>query len=196
MGRKLAAIMLILCFGAAAGVFFTRERKVLRDSIDTKAHDHRVIIQGFTTLNYEDGALVSKLSAKKGRYIEPNMMDLEGDVKGERYSDTSKETMRSDQATVYLRTTSLSNLMSQEAELDRAELTGFVQVGFKDHILSTDYAEYIQRENVIRSSKPVQVNGPLRYFESESGFAYSLTTEMLEMTGRVKGVTTVEESPK
>lgn len=174
----------------------TREKKALREAIAKKVNDHRVIIQGFTTLNYEDGTLVAKISAKKAHYIEPNIMDLEGDVQAEKYSEATKETMRSNQATVYLRTTSLSNLMSQEAELDRAELTGFVQVGFKDHILTTDYAEYIQRENVVRSSKPVQVNGPRRYFEGEGGFIYSLTTEMLEIKGRVKGVTTVDESPK
>lgn len=200
MGRKLASIFLAIVFGVSVWVFFSRERKVLRETISSKDHEHRVKIEDFTINIYEDGQLTEKMSAKLGVFVEPNIIELSGDVHGEKVADAKaqlaqsvqKETIRADQATVYLRATSLSMLLNQAAELDRSELTGFVQVGFKEHILTTEYAEYIQSQRLIQSPKRVKVDGPNRSFEGEEGFVYSFEQEQLEIKGKVRGVTSIE----
>jgi LPS export ABC transporter protein LptC len=200
LGRKIASILLLIAFCVSAWTLFTREPKVLRETINSAQNEYRVKLEDFTVTNYEDGQVTEKMSAKLGVFVEPNIIELSGDVLGERTPEekqqvsdiTKKEMIRSDHATIYLRATSLNMLLSQTAELDRSELTGHVQVGFKDHTLTTDYAEYLQDQKVIQSPKKVKVLGPNRSFEGEEGFVYSLDQEILEIKGIVKGVTTLE----
>ncbi len=87
----------------------------------------------------------------------------------------------------------MTNMMRQKTELDRAELTGFVEVGVKDHILTTDYAEYLHQEQLVRSLRPVRVEGLNRVFSGEEGFTYTLANEVLEMSGFIKGVFSLED---
>jgi hypothetical protein len=94
---------------------------------------------------------------------------------------------------VYLRSTSLASLAQQQADFDRIEVTGFVEVGLKDHLLSTDYAEYLNRDRIVRSVRPVRVEGPGRVFSGDDGFVYSFETETLEMPGRIKGTVHLDE---
>ena len=83
---------------------------------------------------------------------------------------------------------------TQANELERAELTGFVEVKIKDHLLTTDYAEYINEDKIVRSSHPVRVEGPGRVFVGDSGFVYNLATQILNMAGKVKGEARVDKS--
>lgn len=200
MGRKLASLFLFTAFLVSAWTFFSREQRVLRETINSAQNEYRIKLEDFAITNYEDGEITEKISAKLGFFVEPNLVELNGDVQGERVSElksknggsSRKEVIRSDHASVYLRATSLNMLLSQSAEVDRAELTGFVQVAFNDHLLTTDYAEYLQNQKVIQSPRKVKVLGPNRSFEGDEGFVYSLEQEILEIKGMVRGVTTLE----
>lgn len=195
MGRKVASLILICCFITALVVFFSRETKNLREAMTkTTPQESRVILEEFSMLRYEDGALEGKISARMGHFVEPNIIELEGDVQAERVNENSKESMRADAASVYLKATGLSTILNQETELDRAEFTGLVQVGIRDHILTTDYAEFLSKGRIVRSPRPVRVDGPSRYFAGDDGFTYDLTSQILEMKGQVRGVTTVNEN--
>ena len=201
MGRKVAGVFLLIAFVVSIGTFLGRDRKILRETISSNLHEYRIKIEDFTVNNYEDGQLVEGMSAKLGVFVEPNIVEMSGDVRGEKNSEgkssldqsVEKETIRADQATIYLNATSLSMLLNQNAEMDRSELTGFVQVGFKDHVLTTDYVEHIREQKIIRSPKFVKVEGPHRSFEGEEGFEYSLEKEILEIRGKVRGVATFEK---
>jgi len=65
----------------------------------------------------------------------------------------------------------------------------------KDHVLTTDYAEYIAANRQVRSARPVRVEGQGRVFQGEEGFTYSLDGETLEMQGPVKGMVRLDDEP-
>ncbi len=187
MGKKLVILTFILCFGLALSVYLTREKKSLRENLSKKGQrEPRLVFEDFTFYRYTGEALTGRLSARLGHFYEPNVVELDGEIKGERLTADGHETVSAESATTYFKATTLSKMMA-ETELDRSELTGFVEVGVKDHALSTDYAEYLATENIVRSLRPVRVQGPSRVFTGDEGFTYGLNDETLQMYGTVRG---------
>ena len=193
MGKKITITAFLLCLALAVGVYLTREQKVLRQSLqDDGDRDPRIVLEDFVVYRYAGDALKARIMARLGHFYEPNVVELDGEIRAERLTDDGHETLGAESATAYFNATSLSRMMS-DAQLDRAELAGFVEVGIKDHLLTTDYAEYINATKMVRSVRPVRVEGLRRVFTGEDGFTYDLATQMLEMFGTVKGVMTVDE---
>lgn len=188
MGKKIVIAAFLLSTLLALIVFLTHERKSLRDNLGKKdTREPRLVLEDFTLYRYKGDALKSRLSARLGHFYEPNVLELDGEIRGERLLENNdRETVSAESATGYFKAASLSKMMS-DTDLDRAELTGFVEVGVKDHLLSTDYAEYLAADNLVRSLRPVQVAGPSRIFAGDEGFTYNLITQALEMFGQVKG---------
>ena len=195
MGKKVLTLCLFACFGLAFYLYFARETKSLRENIAKSSNQEpRVVMEDFTIHRYQGGRLTGVLSAKLGNFYEPNLIELEGEVRGLRIGDQGqRESVGAESAMVYLKATSLASLLRQQTEVDRVELTGFVEVGLKDHLLTTDYAEYLNHERVVRSLRPVRVEGLGRIFMGEEGFTYSLVSETLEMQGQIKGTVQVDE---
>ena len=200
MGKKLVIIGFVVSMVIAVYVFATRDNTSLKRTLDkASAKEPRAVLEDFTVYRYEGNVLKSKLTARLGHFYEPNVVELDGEIRGERLTpEGDRETVGAESATGYFRATSLSKMMDQNhpTELDRAELTGFVEVGVKDHLLTTDYAEYINSEKLVRSLRPVRVEGPGRVFTGEDGFTYNLLTQVLEMQGQVKGDVTVDQASK
>ena len=200
MGKKLVIIGFAISMFLAVYVFATRDTTSLKRNLDkASAKEPRAVLEDFTIFRYEDNILKSKLTARLGHFYEPNVVELDGEIRGERLTpEGDRETVGAESATAYFRATSLSKMMDQNqpTELDRAELTGFVEVGVKDHLLTTDYAEYINSEKLVRSLRPVRVEGPGRVFTGEDGFTYNLLTQVLDMQGQVKGDITVDHDKK
>lgn len=193
MGRKITMGAFLLCLGLAIWVYVTREQKALRQSIkDQGDRDPRIVMEDFIVYRYTGDALRARIRARLGHFYEPNVVELDGEIRGEQVTSDGHETLGAESATAYFNATSLSKMMS-DAQLDRAELAGFVEVGTKDHLLTTDYAEYINTTKMVRSVRPVRVEGPNRVFNGDDGFAYSVDDDTLEMFGTVKGVMTLEE---
>ena len=196
MGKKLVIIAFLTCIGFASYAFFTRDTQRLSDSINTKgsAKEPRAVLEDFVLYRYEHDVLKSRLSARLGHFYEPNVVELDGEIHGDRLTDTGeKESLGAESATAYFKAATLSKMLDQSTELDRAELTGFVEVGVKEHILTTDYAEYLNSEKLVRSGRPVRVEGPGRVFMGDAGFTYSLEDEVLKMQGPIKGMVTLEK---
>lgn len=187
MGKKLVISIFILCIGLALFVYASHEKKSLRENLSKKGQrEPRLVFEDFILYRYRLDALTSRLSARIGHFYEPNIIELDGEIRGERLTNDGRETVSSESATAYFKAPTLSKMMA-ETDLDRAELTGFVEVGVKEHSLSTDYAEYIAADDLVRSPKPVRVQGPNRAFTGEEGFTYGLGDETLKMFGIVKG---------
>lgn len=194
MGKKLIMIGFLASLGLALYVFLSRETKSLRENIGQgSAKEPRVVMEDFVVYRYSGDVLTGKLTARLGHFYEPNIVELDGEIRGERQTNDGVETIGAESATGYFKATNLTTMLHQKTELDRAELTGFVEVGVKDHLLTTDYAEYINAEKLVRSLRPVRVEGPNRVFSGEDGFTYRLKTQALEMQGTVKGVVTLDE---
>ena len=191
LGKKLTILGFIVSMGIAIYVFMTRDTTSLRKNLDkASAKEPRAVLEDFTVYRYEGNVLKSKLTARLGHFYEPNVVELDGEIRGERLTNEGdKETVGAESATAYFKATSLTKMLDQNqpTELDRAELTGFVEVGVKEHLLTTDYAEYINSEKLVRSLRPVRVEGPGRVFTGEDGFTYDLLTQVLDMQGQVKG---------
>ncbi len=194
MGKKLVIAGFLICLALAFYVFLTREIKSRRDDGATEVTKQpRVVLEDFSIYRYEGEALVAKLNSRLGHFYEPNIAELDGDVRGERINSAGeRETLEAESATAYMKTNSLMKLVDQKTELDRAELNGFVEVGLREHLLSTDYAEFINSDKLVQSQRLVRVEGPGRVFIGDEGFKYGLETQALEMQGPVKGVVAVD----
>jgi LPS export ABC transporter protein LptC len=196
MGKKLVIVGFLICCALAAYVFASREKKSLRDNLKkSDEREPRVVMEDFVMYRYAGDRLVGKLAARLGHFYEPNLIELDGEIRGERLTPEGIETAGAESATAYFKATSLTAMMREKTELDRAEFTGFVEVGVKEHLLTTDYAEYLNDQRLIRSLRPVRVEGPGRIFSGDEGFTYSLVSQVLEMQGSVKGVVTLNEKP-
>lgn len=172
----------------------TKESKSLRDNIDLGGtREAQVILEDFVAYKYEGARLDAKLSGKLANFYEPNVVEIDGDVRGERATIEGKEFFSAETASAFFKAESLTGLMETTVELDRAEVSGFVEFGFKGHSLTTDYAELLSDRQQIRSNRPVRVEGPDRMFAGDEGFTYDLKRESLYMPGRVKGVVQIEE---
>jgi hypothetical protein len=175
----------------------SREKHSLREYLGkASVKEPRAVLEDFTLFRYERDVLKAKLTARLGHFYEPNVVELDGEIRGERINaQGERETVGAESATAYFKAASLTKMLdqSQPTELDRAELTGFVEVGLKDHLLTTDYAEYINHDKLVRSLRPVRVEGPGRVFTGDDGFTYSLLTQVLDMQGQVKGDVTLDQ---
>lgn len=195
MGKKILTICLFAAFAMAFYVYVHHENKSLRENIAKSSNQEpRVVMEDFSIHRYQGNRMTGVLSAKLGNFYEPNLIELEGEVRGLQVEGSGrKESMSAESAMVYLKATSLASLLRQQTEVDRVELTGFVEVGLKDHLLTTDYAEYLNQERVVRSLRPVRVEGLGRLFMGEEGFSYSLDSETLDMQGQIKGAVQIDE---
>jgi LPS export ABC transporter protein LptC len=193
LGKKIVIAGFLVCLALAFYVFLTREDRTRKDAQAEAQKQPRVVLEDFSIYRYEAEALVGKLTSRLGHFYEPNIVELDGEVRGERINgEGERETLGAESATAYMKSNSLMKLMDQTTELDRAELNGFVEVGLKEHLLSTDYAEFVNSDKLVRSPRPVRVEGPGRVFMGDEGFQYEVETQILEMKGPVKGVVSIE----
>ncbi len=189
MGKKIVIAAFLVSFVVALITFFTHERKSLRENLGkVSQREPRASLEDFVVYRYAGEKLKGRFSARYGNLYEPNVIEVDGEIRAERVMPNgSTEVAAAESATAYFKTASLARLMHQAAEFDRAELMGFVEVKFKDHLLTPDYAEYLNDLSEVRSIRPVRVDGPGRIFRGEDGFIYNLNTQSLEMRGIVRG---------
>jgi len=189
LGKKIVIMAFLVSFVIALFIFFTYEHKSLRDNLGKiSAREPRASLEDFVVYRYAGETIKGKFSARFGNLFEPNVIEVDGEIKAERLTPRGDvETAAAESATAYFKTASLARLLHQAAEFDRAELMGFVEVRFRDHVLTTDYAEFLNDLREVRSIRPVRVDGPGRIFRGEDGFIYNLNTQSLEMRGLVRG---------
>jgi hypothetical protein len=191
VGKKLVILGFLLSFVFAVYVFMTRETSSIKDRINrVSAKEPRAVLEEFVAYRYDGDHLKAKITAHLGEFFEPNVVVLEGEVKSTKFkAEDDIEELRAESATAYFKPSSLTKMLDpgQVNELERAELSGFVEVAIQDHLIITDYAEFIGKEKAVRSSHPVRVEGPGRTFIGESGFLYNLVSQILSMPGKVKG---------
>src|SRR4051812_45714801 len=126
MGKKLVIAGFLACLALAFYVFFTRGPKTRKEEAVDPSKQPRVVLEDFAVYRYDGEALVAKLTSRLGHFYEPNVVELDGEVRGERINDEGeRETLSAESATGYMKSNSLTKLMDQNTELDRAELNGF-----------------------------------------------------------------------
>jgi len=187
LGKKLVIIAFIGCLAVALYVFFTHEVKSLRENLTgVTEKEPRVVLEDFEVYRHDGQTLKATLMARMAQLFEPNLLEMDGEIRAVRFAERSEETLGSEAASAYFKASSFGDMMT-DTELVRADLTGFVEVGVKEHILTTDYAEYLADTEIIRSDRPVRVEGPGRVFSGEEGFKYQAKDGSLSLPGIVKG---------
>lgn len=194
MAKKLVILSFLVSFIVALWTYASRDTRSLRDNLVARQKDPRVIIEDFYVFRYRRATLSSRLTAKLGLFFEPNVLEIEGEIRAGRYNQGRFETLSAESARATFDAKTLGVMMSQKVDLNHADLSGFVEVGVKNHVLSTDHAEFSKDDQIVRSTRPVRVDGPGRVFMGEDGFSYSLVTETLEMPGVVKGELKIDEA--
>ncbi len=188
MGKKILIVVFSLTLAYATFLFINRDTRFLREKITRdQVKTPRVVLEDFKVFRYHDKDIKAQVSARLGHFFEPNLVELNGDIRGLRHTERGPETIGAEAVMAYFEADDIGSML-KEAPLQLAELTGFVEVGVRDHLLTTDYAEYKAADKVVASTRPVRVEGPGRVFTGEDGFNYDLDSQSLDILGHVEGI--------
>ena len=152
-----------------------------------------MVLEDFVSYRTSGSSLVSTWSARLAHFFEPGELELQGDVKGIRFTAKGEETISSESLTAWFDSQSLTALAA-EGKLRKAELTRFVEVSAGGSILLTDYAEYLADSNVLQSDRSVKIEGLNRQFSGEKGFKYEVSGDKLQLFGKITGVISVDQN--
>ena len=155
----------------------------------------RVVVEDFVAYRTVGSELVSKWSGRLAHFFEPGEIELNGDIKGIRFTKRGEETISSESVSVWFDTQSLTALAG-EGKLQRAELKRFVEISAGGSVLLTDFAEYLADSNTLRSDRAVKIEGPNRQFSGEKGFLYEVSGDKLELFGKITGVMQIDSKQK
>jgi len=185
LGKILISISFIILSVAAISFFFMQDDGKLRDKVyATKVP--RIILEDFTVYRYEGHKATATLSGKVAHFIEPNILEMFGNIRGMRYNSKAKEHIKADSSSTTFHSRGVVELM-KDSRVVKSELEGGVQFGFHDTILFSDFAEYITASEVLRSDMPVVIRSPQGNLKGKSGFRYNVTEELVEVYGPLQG---------
>lgn len=176
--------------------FFFREDKSLREQVEKQTKGLPLItLEGFTVYKYDRHAVSATLSGKMAQFIEPNNLELYGNISWLRNSEKKRDYALCETARVSFRSRGVTNLI-KDGTIDKAELENNVRIGSKGNILLTEYAEYIERTQTLTSDQPVRLDGSKGTFVGSKGFNYDLDEEALTIFGPIEGTLQGDEIKK
>ncbi len=187
---KLVLVLSALALSTAA--FLARERDKARNRpvYDANLREARITFEDFTATRYLSGSVTSVARAKSGYLLEPNMLELFGDVSFRALKGNGKkqywEQLYCETATAYFRSNSLAQMITSSS-MDHIDLRGFVKLETRDVTLETDSAVYTQGNGILQSSSKTQLSGPGHYVKGEGGFSFDLRKEELNLFGPIRG---------
>jgi len=193
LGKYILVLGFLLTCALAVYAFITRDDRSLRDQVGQQGGRPRLILEEFTVYRYRDHRVLSTLSAKMGQFIEPNILEVYGDIRGMRHDSDKREFVNGEASSTLFRSRGVIQLM-KEPEIIKTELANDVQFGFDETIVFTQFAEYIAESRVLRSDVPVLVRSPQGFMHSKTGFQYLIEEESMELYGPIQG--TLQQSER
>ncbi|SME91349.1 LPS export ABC transporter periplasmic protein LptC [Pseudobacteriovorax antillogorgiicola] len=194
MGKNVVTVIFLVISSLALWVFLSREDRTLRDQVDPDAKQPRIILEEFTLYRYKKHEVQSTLTGRMAHFREPNILEVYGDIRGLRHNTEKREHFAAESATVYFNSNGIVQLM-KNSEVKRCEVENNVQVGSRDSVIQTQYAQYFGAEQILRSDVPVQFTGPNSQFAGQGGFQYDIKTEDLDLIGPIEGTLQSEAIP-
>ncbi len=192
MNKRTKLVLVLSTLAVSTSAYLARERGKARDrsSFDANLREARIAFEDFTATRYNAGAVTGVIRAKSGYLLEPNMLELFGDVSirtlkgegGKKYWDQ----LYCETATAYFRATNLIQLLTSSS-MDHVDLRGFVKLETRHMTLETDSAVYNSEAGILQSTTKVQLSGPGHYVKGEGGFLFDLRKEHLNMLGPIRG---------
>jgi len=192
MNNRTKLVLVLSTLALSTAAFLARERGKARNRpvYDANLREARITFEDFTATLYESGIVTSVARAKSGYLLEPNMLELFGDVSFRtRKGDRKKqywEQLYCETATAYFRSNSLAQMITSSS-MDHIDLRGFVKIETKGMTLETDSAVYTQANGILQSSATTQLSGPGHNLKGEGGFSFDLRREELNMFGPIRG---------
>lgn len=187
MGKYSIVIGFLLSTLIATIVFLRRPQSMPKQQLKDKSEPTRIVLEDFTIFRYQGHQLSSRVSAKLGQYVEPNRVELYGDVYGFEELADKQNYVRSQSASLFFDSRGLVRLM-KETKLRRADFANDVEFGFSNSRVFTQFAEYTANNQLIRSDRATLMRREDAELRSETGFEYSLSGESLELYGPIQGL--------
>ena len=188
MGRNILIGSFLAALVAAIYIFCTRDQTALRKQIENgKTNQPRIILEDFTIYRYANNRLISTLSGRMGAFVEPNIIDVSGDIRGIRHDSEKKEYLLAQSAEGHLKSFGVIQMMNG-ADLDYATFQKDVRVGWDTTTVKTEDAKYTADRDVLESDIPVVIETPTAHFNGENGFEYDVEKGDMTVQGPIKGV--------
>ena len=186
MGKNIIVALFLASCGLALVVLFTRSARPRLTEDPEAAKSPRVSLEEFTLYKYRNHKVETTLSGKLAHFLDPNILELYGSLRGLRHNTEKREYLSAESAIVYFSSNGISQLM-ENAEIIEAELEDNVNLGIKYNRLLTEFAEYLPNEKLLQSELPVVLKGPTGEFEGQNGFRYFMDDENIRIFGPIKG---------
>jgi len=186
VGRNALVVLFLICCGISLFAFLNREKPDVREFREEHAaKEPHLILEEFTVYRYNQHNVTETLAAKLGYFLEPNILELYGDIRGFRHGP-KREYCSAESSISYFDSHSLTSLL-RNAKIVKTEVETQVRVGIEDHALRTEFAEFIADLEVIRTDFPVKIDGPRGRFNGEKGFVYDLKAGLMMIRGPMTG---------
>ncbi len=195
MGKNVVSIAFILISGLAIYLFNMRDDKALREQVSIYDRKPRITLEDFTLHRYRDHRVLSTLTGRIANFMDPNLLEMYGNLRGLRYDTVNREYFSSESAAIYFASAGVMQLL-QNSNIVRADIENDVKVGSQDKLLKTQYAQYFSQKNLLRSDVPVVFIAPDSILKGSSGFEYNLNTEDVVLFGPIEGTLQSENLPR
>lgn len=188
MGKNLVVFLFLACFLVSIAAFLNRKEKpsLSLPKEGESLKEPRVVLEEFTVFRYEQHKIQQTISAKLGYFQEPNILELYGNIRGFKHTE-KREYFSADSSITYFESRGLSQLLRRAAVI-KTEVEGQVRTGIDGNELTTEYAEYIAPQNLLRTDLPVVVDGPKGRFNGDKGFEYFINDGIMNIRGPMTGV--------
>ncbi|NRA65784.1 MAG: LPS export ABC transporter periplasmic protein LptC [Pseudobacteriovorax sp.] len=186
MGKNIVSLIFVVLVCFSSYIFLQRDSSSLKDQVGKGEKDPRVVLENFTIYRYEGHTVLSTLTGKLAHFLEPNRLEMYGDIRGLRYDTENREYFSSESATVRFLSNGVMQLIDG-SDLERAEVENNVIFGSKRSVIKTNYALYLAKDEALQSDVPVTFLSPSSVLYGKNGFEYDLVSEELSITGPMKG---------
>lgn len=190
MGKHFVVILFASALLGAVVVFLQRGERPARvkASEETTGHDKhaRILLEDFVVYEYTHHQVTETFQGKHAEFVDPNMLEVFGDVLGTRHQSSKKEFVAADALRVHFESKGLTELV-KNSKVIQSELENEVRIGYDDNVLYTDYAKYIHADEKLISDRPVRIQAPRAELKGSKGFEYETKSQNLRIFGPMEG---------
>lgn len=194
MGKNIVTLIFLIISGLASYLFITRESEELREKVSVRTKKPRITLENFTLHRYRDHKIVSTLTGQMANFMDPNLLEMYGKLRGLRYDSANREYFSAESASIYFTSNGVVQLLSS-SEIARADIENDVNVGSQDKLIKSQYAQYLADKDILRSDVPVVLIAPDSVLRGLKGFEYKIDSEDIELFGPIEGTLQSDKTP-
>lgn len=187
MGKNLIVVAFLFILGFAIYTFYKKDDRDLKKQ-GTWAPSNKPLIklEDFLIYRYINHELESTLKGRVGFFVDPNILQIQGNISGVKYKNATVQNLKCEYAKILFEAQGLAQLLNN-SKVVHSVFKDNVRVTLKESTLKTQYAEYTAVDGLLKSQLEVQVTTPRSVFDGEKGFLYDVEKENLTIFGPIKG---------